>query len=102
MAKLLPTRLPQALDEVSPDIFNRLVRILELNLGQFDPNRTPQFNQSELGELNFIAGDIVFNTTLEIHQAYDGNAFRDLYGHQTYLSGVSGIGAVGSVTVTIG
>tara|TARA_B110000211_G_C13634766_1_gene359017 strand:+ start:113 stop:421 length:309 start_codon:yes stop_codon:yes gene_type:complete len=102
MAKLLPTRLPTALDEVSPDIFNRLVRILELNLGQFDPNRTPQFNQSELGELNFIAGDIVFNTTLEIHQAYDGNAFRDLYSHQTYLSGVSGIGAVGSVTVTIG
>ena len=102
MAKLLPTRLPQALDEVTPDVFNRLVRILELNLGQFDPNRTPQFNQSELGELNFIAGDIVFNTTLEIHQAYDGNAFRDLYSHQTYLSGVSGTGAVGSVTVTIG
>jgi len=42
----------------------------------------------------------VFNTTLEIHQAYDGNAFRDLYSHQTYLSGVSGTGAVGSVTVT--
>ena len=56
MAKLLPTRLPQALDEVSPDIFNRLVRILELNLGQFDPNRTPQFNQSELGETELYSG----------------------------------------------
>jgi len=100
MAKLLPTRLPQALDEVTPDVFNRLVRILEINLEQFEHNRTTQFNQYELGEMKFIAGDIVFNTTLEIHQAYDGNAFRDLYSHQTYLSGVSGTGAVGSVTVT--
>ena len=45
MAKLLPTRIPLAGDEVTPELFNRLVRVLELNLGQFDPNRTPQFNE---------------------------------------------------------
>ena len=37
MAKLLPTRLPIASGEsVSAETFNRLVRILELNLGSFD------------------------------------------------------------------
>jgi|TARA_R100000005_G_C4986811_1_gene194926 hypothetical protein len=100
MAKLLPTRIPLAGDEVTPELFNRLVRVLELNLGQFDPNRTPQFTDSEISELNFVAGDIIFNLTREIHQAYDGTEFRDLYSHQTYPVGVSGTGAVGSVTVT--
>jgi hypothetical protein len=65
MAKLLPTRLPQALDEVSPEVFNRLVRILELNLGQFDPNRTPQFNQSELGKLMPIGSGVMSDREME-------------------------------------
>ena len=34
MAKLLPTSLPLAQNEVTGEIFNRLVRIIELNLGQ--------------------------------------------------------------------
>ena len=51
MAKLLETSLPLAQGELSPEIFNRLVRILELNLGQFDPNRTPQFNETEIAQL---------------------------------------------------
>ena len=100
MARLLPTRLPNAGSEVTPELFNRLVRILELNLGQFDPNRTPQFTDSEISELNFVTNDIIFNLTREIHQAFDGTTFRDLYSHQTYLSGVSATGSVGSVTVT--
>ena len=57
MAKLLPTRIPLAGDEVTPELFNRLVRVLELNLGQFDPNRTPQFTDSEISELNFVASN---------------------------------------------
>ena len=47
MAKLLETRLPNAQGEVSPDVYNRLVRVLELNLGGFDPTATSiQFNDS--------------------------------------------------------
>ena len=61
MARLLPTRLPLASNEVTPELYNRLVRVLELNLGQFDPNRTPQFTDSEISELNFVAGDIIYN-----------------------------------------
>jgi hypothetical protein len=64
MARLLPTRLPLAEEEVSTETFNRLVRVLEINLGKFDPNRTPQltyFGISELGCSIWVAGDIIFN-----------------------------------------
>ena len=53
MAKLLDSRLPLALTEVDANTFNRLVRILEINLGKFDPNSTPQFNDSEISTLCF-------------------------------------------------
>ena len=66
MAKLLPSRLPLATQEVTPEVFNRLVRVLEINLGQFDPNSTPRFNDTELAELNFVQGDVIWNTTLNV------------------------------------
>tara|TARA_Y100000593_G_C4157872_1_gene260468 strand:- start:52 stop:381 length:330 start_codon:yes stop_codon:yes gene_type:complete len=78
VAKLLPSRLPIALEEVTPETFNKLVRILEINLGQFDPNRTPEFNATEIAELNFLQGDVIFNTTKEVLQVYNGNDFINL------------------------
>ena len=47
MAKLLETRLPIAGREITPDVFNRLVRVLELNLQKFDPNATLQINTED-------------------------------------------------------
>lgn len=79
MSKLLPTRLPLAeRDEVDADTFNRLVRILEINLGAQDPEVVKSFNATELSELQFQAGAIIFNTTTEVHQAFDGTRFRNL------------------------
>ena len=78
MAKLLPSRLPLAIESVTPETFNKLVRILEINLGQFDPNRTPRFNATEIAELNFLQGDVIFNTSKEVLQVYNGNDFINL------------------------
>ena len=50
MAKLLPTRLPTANTELSVELYNRLVRILELNLGEFDPTNTDQFSTARRNE----------------------------------------------------
>ena len=48
MGKLLETRLPIAQgDMVSIDTFNRLVRIMELNLDRFDTTATPQYTDAE-------------------------------------------------------
>ena len=88
MSRLLETRLPSALSEtVDANTFNRLVRVLELNLGRVDFTVSPHFSATEISELQFATGSIIFNTTNEIHQAFDGTQFRDLYSHQTYPAG---------------
>ena len=103
MSKLLQTRLPFAQgDTVNADTFNRLVRILELNLGSVDPNAIQIFNSTEISELQFATGAIIFNSTTEVHQGFDGTNFRNLYEHQTYPTGVSATASIGAVTVTIG
>jgi hypothetical protein len=85
MSKLLPTQLPQASgDTVSADTFNRLIRILEINLGSVDPDAIQTFNSTEISEL----------------QGFDGTEFRNLYEHQTYLSGLSATMSLGTVTVS--
>ena len=79
MTKLLVTRLPLAEGtDVTPELFNRLIRILEINLDNVDPDRIPSFNATEISELQFATGSIIFNTTNSIHQAFDGTRFRDL------------------------
>lgn len=100
MSKLLPTRLPIAQNEVTPDLFNRLVRVLEINLGSIDPEQIPLYNSTEVSELQFQTGAIIFNTTLGIHQAYDGTQWRDLYSLQVYLTGLSMSSGLGAVTVS--
>ena len=101
MSKLLPTRLPLADGQsVTADTFNRLIRILELNLGSVDPNAVQIFNATEISELQFATGAIIFNSTTEVHQAFDGTEFRNLYQHQTYLTGLSVTMSLGTVTVS--
>lgn len=103
MSKLLPTRLPLAQqgESVSANTFNRLIRILELNLGAQDPDNVQHFSADDLSALQFKSGAIIFNTTVEVHQAFDGTKFRDLYSHQTYPSGVQVSSALGAVTIEI-
>ena len=101
MSKLLPTQLPIAVgDTVSVELFNRLVRILEINLGAVDPDNTIQLSTTERDSLNFNRGTLIFNTTNEVLQVFDGTEFIDLTSHRTYLTGLSATGSVGSVTVT--
>lgn len=100
MSKLLPTRLPLAANEVTPEVFNRLVRILEINLAAIDPEAIPQFNETQKSELQFQTGAIIFNTTLGIHQAFDGTQWRDLYSLQVYLTGLGISSGLGTVTVS--
>ena len=101
MSKLLQTRLPIAEGQtVTADTFNRLVRILEINLGSVDPDAIQVFNSTEISELQFATGAIIFNSTTEVHQAFDGMEFRNLYEHQTYLTGLSVTMSLGTVTVS--
>ena len=98
MSKLLQTQLPQALTEVTPDIYNRAIRILEINLGAVDLDNTRQVSENELNTINFNAGSIIWNTTLEVLQVYTGNKWVDI-GTRLVDDGLQATSAVGKVTV---
>ncbi len=108
MAKLLDSRLPLALTEVDANTFNRLVRILEINLGKFDPNSTPQFNDAQISTLAFNAGDVIWNTSIGVLQVYTGNRWLQLqtpvspHGYQANAQlGVISIQTNGDITLTL-
>jgi len=76
MARLLKTRLPLATEpEVRSEIFNKLIRVLELNLGSYDTNSTPAF--------------IVSNRT--------GDSWENISTPET--AGVSGTGTIGTLQI---
>ena len=97
MAKILQTRLPTAMGSVEPDLYNRMIRVLEISLGRFDPTATPQYNDTEIGQNKFAAGDVIWNTSKSVLQLYLGNEWQDL-STRTEV-GVVAKGKVGSVTV---
>ena len=98
MAKLLNTRLPLALTDVDTNTFNRLVRVLEINLGEYDTSATPQFNDSEITTLAFNAGDVIWNTSIGVLQVYTGNRWIQLH-IPVNPQGYELQSSVGSVTV---
>ena len=53
MSKLLPTRLPISVNQsVTADVYNRLVRILELNLATVDLDNANTFTLSATDDVN--------------------------------------------------
>jgi hypothetical protein len=99
MSKILQTQLPLAYgDTTSVDVFNRLVRILEINLGSVDPDNTLQLSTTERDKLNFNIGTLIFNTTTEVLQVYNGHNFLDL-GTPANPQGYEAQGLVGSISV---
>ena len=86
-------------DDVDADTLNRLVRTIEQNLFQLDLNVVPSYTTTERNSRKFSPGGLIFNTTVEVHQAYDGNAWRNLYLPVVYPTGMSLTSSIGTVTV---
>jgi|TARA_R100001480_G_scaffold72429_1_gene83407 hypothetical protein len=99
MGKLLETRLPIALNEVDAGVYNRMVRILEINLDRFDTTATPEYNDTELNQNQFNAGDVIWNTNKSVLQVYTGNKWQDI-STRTEV-GLAATGSVGSLTVSV-
>ena len=101
MSKILQSQLPLAYGETtSVDVFNRLVRILEINLGSVDPDNTLQLSTAQRDQLNFNIGTLIFNTTTEVLQVYNGHEFLDL-GMPANPQGYQAKALVGNVSVTV-
>ena len=99
MAKLLNTKLPVAFDEVKPDIYNKMIRTVELSLNTFDPSATPQFTETERNKHLFNAGDIIWNTTRKTIQYFNGTNWYNLSVEEEV--GLQAKASVGKVTVTL-
>jgi len=101
MSRLLATRLPISMGkEVTPDIYNRLVRILELNLGTFDPDNTRQITTEERDTLKFNVGSLIWNTDVEVLQVWNGYKWLDI-GQRVIDRGYEAVASVGRVTVVL-
>ena len=99
MSKILQTQLPIAVGSVSPEVFNRLIRILEINLGSVDVDNTRQVNDSDKLIQNFLAGSIIWNTTLGVLQFFDGFEWVDI-GERLNNLGFEAQANLGQATVT--
>ena len=97
MARLLETRLPLANGSVEPDLYNRMVRILELSLNSFDPTATYQYTDTTRDQNLFNRGDIIWNLTELTLQVYDGAEWQALYAPSG--KGVGATGELGTITV---
>jgi hypothetical protein len=98
MSKILQTQLPLASETVTSDIFNRLVRILELNLGAVDLDNVRQITDAEKNTLLFNDGSIIWNTTVGVLQVYTGNKWVDI-GDRTLPKGFEMTSDVGKVSI---
>jgi hypothetical protein len=98
VAKILETKLPVAIGEISPETFNRLVRVLELSLGKIDVDSTLSVNEEQRNENKFQQGDIIWNLSAEELQLWNGEQWISLYERKEF--GVEGVASLGKVTVS--
>jgi hypothetical protein len=107
VAKILETKLPIAIGEISPETFNRLVRVLELSLNKVDIDSTLSVNETQRNENQFQKGDIIWNLSTDQLQLWTGEQWVDIYtGTENGVEGVASLGKIsvstnGSTTVSI-
>ena len=97
MAKLLQTKLPEAIGPVDPALFNRLVRVLELSLNSKDVDATLTVNETQRNLNKFNKGDIIYNLSTDQLQLWNGVEWIDLYSGEE--NGVQGTTTLGKVTI---
>ena len=100
MGKLLETKLPISIGEVSYETFNRLVRVLELSLNKVYVNSTLAVNETQLNENKFNKGDIICNLTSNQLQVWTGEKWVNLYSENE--TNFQASAELGNVTVTLG
>ena len=97
MAKLLETKLPISIGEISSETFNRLVRVLELSLNRVDVDATLAVNETQRNLNKFNDGDIIWNLATQQLQLWNGKQWIDVY--KGTERGVQGNAYLGNLTV---
>jgi hypothetical protein len=100
MSKLLQTKLPVSIGEISSETFNRLVRVLELSLNRVDIDATLSVNEEQRNINKFSNGDIIWNLSTNQLQLWNGQEWIDLYSGNE--KGVQAVTHIGNITVATG
>jgi hypothetical protein len=101
MSKLLPTRLPiSSENEVTSETYNRLVRVLEINLAEVDPENTRHVTTEQRDTLNFNVGTVIWNTTIGALQVFKGLYWESL-STPTDPQGFEATASIGEVTLKL-
>ena len=101
MSRLLVTNLPLEYGEtVNVNTFNTLIRTLELNLRNFDPDNTRQIDDSTKNIANFNTGALVWNTNNNSLEVYTGNKWVTIT-TPTKQAGLESVGSVGRVSIKL-
>jgi succinylglutamate desuccinylase len=85
---------------VNAETYNRLVRVLEINLGEFDPDNIRQIDDTTKNIANFNPGSLVWNTNNESLEVYSGSQWITITTPKIN-KGLSATGSVGEVTLKI-
>ena len=98
MSKLLQTKLPVSIGEISSETFNRLVRVLELSLNRVDIDATLSVNETQRNENKFENGDLIWNLETKQLQLWNGLKWVDIYTGTE--QGVEGVASLGKITIS--
>ena len=100
IGRLLQTRLPYSYQgpSVPTNVYNRAMRILEMNLNAFNPVNTPAFTSATRDLYLFTNGDLIWNLTENVLQIWTGQQWVNITTPNP-SGGVQGTTAVGSVQV---
>lgn len=99
MAKILETKLPFAQNELSPELFNRLVRVLEINLNKVEIGSTNNFTETQRNSTSFRTGDLIWNLSSKQIQLWTGKEWVDIYTGTE--NGTQAVTTLGKVTVSL-
>ena len=97
MSKLLETKLPVAIGEISPETVIRLVSVLELSLNKVDVDSTLSVNEVQRNKNKFNTGDVIWNLATNQLQLWNGKQWIDVY--EGTERGVQGNAYLGNLTV---
>lgn len=103
IGRLLQTRLPYSYvgPSVPTNIYNRAMRLLEINLNAFNPINTPAFTSATRDLYRFTNGDLIWNLTENVLQIWTGKEWYNITTPDP-SSGLQAEGEVGTVQVITG
>lgn len=100
--RLLQGRLPYSYvgPSVPTSVYNKAIRLLEINLNAFNPVNTPAFTSANRDLFQFTSGDVIWNLTENVLQMWDGYKWVNITTPEPN-KGLQAQGEIGTVQIIL-